>query len=431
MIFRIATPAVRGILVPAAIALAVILAYSGVCNALAAHYAGLNTLEGLERATRLEPSDAANWYLLGRYWQYNLEDPNSEKAIAAYRKSLALDSHSADTWSDLAMAYESEDNSADARDAFVHAKEAYPLSPEVAWRFGNFLLRRGDMDAAFAEIRRAVQVDPKRAAAALALCTRVDPDFERVLERVVPPSQQAYLTVIAGLTQEQRTAQALEVWNSLMKLHPHLDLRDSDELLAGLLRKNEMVEAQQVWNDAVAVAGVVRPPDPPGSLVWDGGFESDLTNVGFAWRYAAVANGVQIARDSREKHSGNFSLRLTFNGLRNVDFQDVCQYIAVQPSTSYLFSAWVQTRALSTDQGVRFSLQSLGKRVTPTDWTDDVRGTQLWTPIHLPWRSGAGVRQLQLCINRRPSAKFDSKIGGYAWIDDVVLLPETPENSEQ
>jgi len=429
MIFRLSIPTARIFLLPIAVALAAVLAYSSICNALAAHYAGLNTLDGFEHATRLESSDASNWYLLGRYWQYNLEDPDSEKAIAAYKKALALDGHSADTWSDLAMAYESQDNLDAAREAFLQAKRAYPLSPEVAWRFGNFLLRRGELDAAFPELRHAVALDPNRGAAAFALCMRLDPDMDRVLDRVLPPSPQAYLTVIAALTEQQRTGQAFQVWKLLIKLRPHLDLHDSTRLIQGLLQQNQASEAESVWNETVAAAGVVRPPDPQGSLVWDGGFESTVHNVGLAWNYLSFSSGVQIARDSREKHSGNFSLRLTFNGLRNVDFHDVCQDLAVQPETSYFFSAWVQTHAISTDEGVRFGLQSFGNSGNPTAWTDDVRGTEPWTQIQLPWRSGPDVQHLRLCISRRPSAKFDSKIGGYAWIDDVALLPETAESS--
>ena len=416
-------------MLPIAVALAAVLAYSSICDALAAHYAGLDTLEGFERATRLEPSDANNWYLLGRYWQYNLENPNSEKAITAYKKALSLDPHSADTWSDLAMAYESQDNPDAAREAFVQAKRAYPLSPEVAWRFGNFLLRRGELDAAFAEMRHAVEVDPKRGAAAFALCMRVDPDLDRVLNRVLPPSQPAYLSVITALTEQQQTSQALQVWSLLIKLHPHLDLRDSTGLIQGLLQKNQMSEAEQVWEQTVASAELVRPPDPPGSLIWDGGFESDVNNAALSWRYLSFSNDVQIARDSREKHSGNFSLRLTFNGLRNVDFRDVCQDVAVRPDTAYFFSAWVQTRAISTDEGVRFGLQSIGSSGSSTAWSDDVRGTEPWTQVRLPWRSGPDVRHLRLCISRRPSAKFDSKIAGYAWIDDVALLPEISESA--
>ena len=431
MILRLSSAAARGGLVLVAAACAAVFAYSGVRNALAAHYAGLNTLDGFERAVRLEPTNALNWYQLGRYWQYNLENPDGQQAILDYQKSLALDPHSADAWSDLAMAYESENNLPAARDAFLQAQRAYPLSPEVAWRFGNFLLRRGELDSAFVQIRRAVQVDPKRGAAAFALCMRVDPDISAVLDRALPPSQEAYLSVVSALADQQRSAQALLVWSRLMELHPHLLLTDANPLIEVLLHKNQMLEAQRVWDQAVTAAGVVRPPDPPGSLVWDGGFESKIVNAGLAWRYAPFANGVQIALDAKEKHSGNYSLRLTFNGLRNVDFRDVCQYIAVQPSTSYRFSAWVQTRSLSTDQGVRFALHSIGDSANSMSWTDDVRGTQPWTQIQLPWFSGTDIRELQLCISRLPSAKFDSKIRGTAWVDDVVLVPEAREHTKQ
>jgi tetratricopeptide (TPR) repeat protein len=429
MILRVSTAAARAVLVIIGFLLAAALGYSSVCNALAAHYVGLDTLEGFERATRLAPSDAGNWYLLGRYWQYNLEDPNSEKAIAAYKKSLSLDPHSADTWSDLAMAYESEAEMDAARDAFLQAKRAYPLSPEVAWRYGNFLLRHGETETAFAEIRHAVEVDPKRGAAAFALGSRIEPDMDVVLDRVLPPSQQAYLSVLNALTDQQRAADALKVWALLMKLHPHLDLRDSNGLIDGLLQRNLVPEAKSVWDQTVAASGISPPPGPPGSLIWDGGFESNLINAGFTWRYVPFAEGVQIGRDSSEKHSGNFSLRLTFNGLRNVDFHEVCQFIPVQPSTSYRFSAWVQTRSLSTDQGVRFLLHSANGSAGSDQWTDDLRGTQPWTQIQMPWTSGPQVHQLHLCISRRPSAKFDSKIRGSAWIDDVALEPAPSEST--
>jgi tetratricopeptide (TPR) repeat protein len=431
MILRLSTPAARSLLVLLAFALVATLAYSGVSDALAVHEAGLNTQSGLELATRLEPTNAENWYLLGRYWQYNLEDPNNEKAIDAYQKSLSIDAHSADTWSDLAMAYESEDNLPSARNAFLNAKSAYPLSPEVAWRFGNFLLRRGELDAAFAEIRHAVEVDPKRGAAAFALCTRVDSNTNEVLDRVLPPSQEAYLSVISSLTDQQRVEQALLVWSRLMALKPHIALSDSNQLIEALIQKNQMLDAQRVWNQAISSAGISRPAGPPGSLVWDGGFESDLINAGFTWRYQQYVKGVQIGLDSREKHSGSRSLRLTFNGLRNVDFRDVCQYVVVQPSTMYRFSGWIQTRSLSTDEGVRFGLATISNSEESLSWTDDVRGTQPWTQIVFSWTSPPDARRLRLCISRKPSAKFDSKIRGSAWIDDISLVPVAAENSQQ
>src|SRR5580692_855895 len=163
MILRLSSPAARVFFVLFALAFAVCLSYSGIRNVLAVRDAGLNTLAGYERATQLEPGNASNWYLLGRYSQYNLEDPDTQRAIRAYQTALSFDPRSADTWLDLGTAYEAEGDLTAARNAFVQAKRVYPLSPEVSWRYGNFLLRRGDLDLAFAQIRHAVEADPKRA----------------------------------------------------------------------------------------------------------------------------------------------------------------------------------------------------------------------------------------------------------------------------
>jgi tetratricopeptide (TPR) repeat protein len=428
MILRLSSPAGRGLLVLFAFVLAVTLSYSGIRNAFAVHDAGLNTPQGYQRATQLEPDDARNWYALGRYWQYNLEDPDAQRAIRAYQTALTLNPHSADTWLDLGTEYESEGDLADAQNALLQAKRVYPHSPEVSWRYGNFLLRKGQFDAAFEEIKRAVEVDPKRGAAAFLLCKRVEPDVNAVLDRVLPNSQDAYLSVLSVLTEQQQTDQALVVWSRLAALHPHFPLRESFPFIEVLIHKLQMLQAQRVWDQALAIAGVSRPPDPPNSLVWDGGFESNLSGGGFTWRYPAFIGGVQVTLDSKEKHSGSHSLRLTFNGLSNVNFSDVCQYVSVRPSTTYRFSAWVRTDKVSTDQGVRFALHAIGNSVNSISRTDDVRGTQPWTQISMPWNAEKDVSELKLCVTRLPGEKFDSKILGFAWIDDVDLVPEPAES---
>ena len=431
MILRLSSPAARIFLVLLASVLAAALCYSGIRNAVAVNEAGLNTPQGYERATRLEPGDARNWYLLGRYWQYNLEDPDAKRAIHAYQTALSLDVHSADTWLDLATAYESEGDVAAARNAFLQAVRMYSLSPEVSWRYGNFLLRRCETDAALAEIKHAVEAEPKRGAAAFALGARFEPNVNSVLDHVMPHTKEAYLSVISALSEQQQTDQALTVWSSLAALHPQMQISESYPLLDALVRKRQMTEAQAVWTQALSFSGVSRPPDPSGSLVWDGGFESNSAKGGLTWYYSPFVGGVQVTLDQKEKHSGNRSLRLTFNGLQNVNFNDVCQYVAVQPSTAYRFSAWVQTRDVSTDQGVRFGLHSLGDSASSIAWTDDVKGTQPWMQIDLPWTSANDVRELQICVSRQPSAKFDSKIHGSAWIDDVALIPQSAESTRQ
>src|ERR1700720_605048 len=166
MVLRLSSAAARLTFVFLALILATTLAYSSVRNALAVYNSGLATRAGYERATQLEPRNAENWFLLGRYWQYNLEDPDAQRAINAYRTSLFLDPRAAVVWLDLAAAYESQGDLPAAREAYLQAKRVYPVSAEVSWRYGNFLLRQSELPAAFAEIREAVSAGPKRAAEA-------------------------------------------------------------------------------------------------------------------------------------------------------------------------------------------------------------------------------------------------------------------------
>lgn len=428
MILRLSSSAARASLVALALLLAVFLSYFSIRNARSEHLAGLATSDGFSRAVQLEPGNARNWFLLGRYLLYNLEDPDAPRAIRAYQTSLSLDPRSADTWLDLAAAYESQGALAPARDAFRNAQQAYPLSADVAWRYGNFLLRQGELDAAFAEIRHAVELDPQRAAEAFSRCMRAHPDLHDILDRVLPASRGVYVDVMSDLLGDGKTDDALVVWSRLAALHPQLPIRDVYQFVDALMQKRQLALARHIWDQAAGFAGLTPLQVPPGSLVWDGGFESGVSGEGFAWRLPPLTGGVQTSLDESEKHSGKHSLRLTFDGKHNVNFLDVCQYVVVQPSTAYRFSAWVRTRALTTDQGIRFYLQPILSSGSPPISTADLRGTQPWTKIEMPWTSGKDVNELQLCVQRNASDSSDNKIQGAAWIDDVALTPEAPEN---
>ena len=60
-----------------------------------------DTANGLKLAVRLEPENPSYWYFLGRYQQYNLEQPNAVMALESYRKAIALNPRATDAWLDL------------------------------------------------------------------------------------------------------------------------------------------------------------------------------------------------------------------------------------------------------------------------------------------------------------------------------------------
>jgi Tfp pilus assembly protein PilF len=428
MVLRLSSSIARATLLFVAAVLAAALGYSSTRNALAAHFAGMETRAGQERAVQLEPGNPETWFLLGRYWQYNIEEPDSKRAVAAYRTALALDPHSAQTWLDLAAAYESEGDAAAARDAFQQAKRVYPISAEVAWRYGNFLLRQNEIPAAFAEIRHSVEVDPKRAAEAVSRSWRLDPDIDAIIENVLPPSAPIYLDAIRELDADAAMDPALTVWDKLRTLQPppRIEMTDVIPFTDSLEQAHRIDDAHRIWTQASALADPIPPRgDAPGSVIWDGGFETGVSSGGFAWVFAAASLGVQSSYDTKEKHSGARSLRLVFDGRRNVDFDGVCHIAFVEPGASYRFSAWVKTQALTTDQGVRFRLEWTENAHSSVVETPDVHGTQPWTEVSIPWTAtGDGSQRVRVCITRKPSADFGSHIHGTAWIDDVALIPD-------
>ena len=425
---RLWSSAHRGVILALAFGVAGFLSYFSLRNALAVHYADLQTRQGYERAIRIEPEDYRNWYLLGRFWQYNLEDTDTARAIQAYFVALSLSPRSAEIWSDLATAYEGEGNIPAARDAFLHAKRSYPLSAEVAWRYGNFLLRQGEQDVAFLEIRHAVEEDPQRGAETLSRALRAEPNIDLILDRVLPPLSDAYIGAIMDQTAEGHIANAVKIWNRLGPLRPRLPMREVPfSLVDALLREKQIVEAQRVWQEATSFAGLSNLADPAGSVLWDGGFETDVNGGGFSWTFPEGVPGVQVSMDTREKHSGNRSLRLLFNGRYNLHLVGPCHLVPVQPSTAYDFSAWIRSLSITTEQGIRFQLRPLGTPDNSTVVTPDLRGSQPWTHVEIPWSSGKNIQEMQVCVIRFPSQEVDDKIQGMAWVDDVALVPVPAE----
>ena len=418
MILRLSSQTARLLLVAIALFLAVTFSFFGIRAALAEHYVSLNTRTGLETAVRLEPSDPRKWYFLGRYWQNNLVEPDTSRAILAFRTSLSLDPLSADTWLDLGSAYETEGEIDAARKAFLEAKHVYPASPEVLWRYGNFLLRQNQLESAFEEFHGAIAENPQLGAEAVRICRHVEPDFSHILDRVLPPIAEAYLNVVLELTNESDTNDALMVWSKLLLLHPKLHSREVIQFVDGLLREQHLSDAARVWRQAVTLMDLPKTDDPTGSLIWDGGFETDVTGGGLAWRFSQHQS-VVISYDQRIMHSGLRALRLDFDQKDISGIVVVCQWVVVEPKTAYEFSAWLRTKDIAEEGGIFFRLATMGLQTNPVFETTKMGGTNEWNRISMSWTSPNESRVAQVCL-ARPRA-FDQR-HGIVWVDDVSLL---------
>src|SRR5260370_40060396 len=156
-------------------------------------------------------------------------------------------------------------------------------------------------------MRVAVEAGHKPAGEAFSRPLGAGASIETALARVLPPISEAYLDVIRDQAIDGHTGNALKVWDRLPSVHPSFPLQDSFSLVSALMREKRMSEANRVWDQAVVYAGQADLQDPPGSILWDGGFESHVMGDGFSWLISEGFRSVQIRIDTQEKHSPNRS----------------------------------------------------------------------------------------------------------------------------
>jgi hypothetical protein len=427
MILRLSDSLSRGLLVIGSLIVALSVSFFGVRSGIAGLAADGKSINDLRWAVRLEPGNPEFWYRLAHYQQFNLEQPDVMASVGSYQKAVTLNPGYTEAWLDLGTAFELDGNTAAARDAFLRAKKTYPASAEVAWRYGNFLLREGELPEAFTELRLALQADPRRAGAVFSRVYRADPDIDAILNDLLPPLPAVYVDAIAEAVDSQQLAVAQTMWMRLMKLNPHLQLWQFDKFVGALQAHRDYDAARQVWDQGTSTMKLPPLIQPRDSVLWDPSYESGISNISFAWFFRPLAEGVHTEFDTTEKLSGKQSLRLTFDGKHNPGSDVACALGNVTPGTKYLFSGWVKTKNITGDQGVRFHLKSIGNDQIPLAVTREIHGITPWTSIEQDWTAAPGIHGVEVCISREPSTNPDIHISGDAWVDDVTLVPKAVE----
>ena len=111
-----------------------------------------DSVETIAKGAQLEPGNAAAWDTLGRYQQLDFINSDPAQALESYKHAVRDDPRSAPFHMNLAAAYEADGDIPHAREQFEKAREVYPLSAEVAWNYGNFLLRQDQPSEGYSQI---------------------------------------------------------------------------------------------------------------------------------------------------------------------------------------------------------------------------------------------------------------------------------------
>ena len=306
---------------------------------LASHLAATPDLSNLNKATRLEPSNAEYRELLGR--NLALSGASLDEAISDYRTAVHLDPYEARYWLDLAGAYQVAGRTSEQGESVEHAVEADPTTPHVAWEAANFFLVQGDQERALRYFRVVLANDPEAVDFALQLCWRATGDANQILDQALPRRPDLYLSFLRLLIYKQEVAAAENVWNHLIALNQEFSTKLAFPYFRLLIAKQEVAAAQTAWQQLAGVDHSLQPYLPSReNLIVNGGFEENVLNGGFDWWYESNPHAA-LAIDTSEFYSGTRSLSVTFDGLNPAD-AGILQFVVVKPNTGYEFSAAIQ-----------------------------------------------------------------------------------------
>ena len=383
---------------------------------VAARLATKPDLPDIQRAVRLEPSNAEYRALLGRYLA--LSGASLDEAISDFRIAVQLNPYESKYWLDLASAYHVAGHIDEQAQSVEQAVEADPTTPNVAWAAANFFLIQGNLGKALPCFRTVLANDPDAVDSALQICWRATGDANQMFDQALPRRPDLYLSFLRLLVAKQEVASAESAWDHLIGLQQTFAPKLAFPYFRLLLTKQEVTAAKTAWQQLAQVDQEIQPYLPSReNLIVNGGFEENLLNGGFDWWYESNPHAA-LALDTDRFYGGTRSLSVTFDG-RNAPDAGIAQLIPVKPDTDYEFSAESRTQDIDSASGPRFAITDAYTTTLSYVLTDDLLGTNPWHRQQARFHTGPGTNLLFLKVIREPAAPL---IRGKLWIDDVRLV---------
>jgi hypothetical protein len=210
----------------------------------------------------------------------------------------------------------------------------------------------------------------------------------------------------------------------LLELKLPSALAQSFPYLDALIQHRELDRLKDAWSSLCSrFPQEVCTRESKPNLITNGDFAFPLLNGGLDWRVIPV-EGAAVNEDASVGVQGGKSLRINFDGTRNLDYGHVLQFVPAMPGSTYTFSAYMCAQGISTDSGPRFEVLDAYDPSKLFLSTENATGTYDWAPHQLEFKTGPDTRLLIVKVARPPSRKFDNQLSGTVWIARVSLLPK-------
>jgi len=392
-------------------------------QAIAAWYFEEGSPEAIQAAIAWDPGNPRYYDALANLMHSTAANEKPGELIRLEETAARLSPYDAYYWADLGAAYDWTGRTADAARAFARAQQLFPNSPNINWRVANFYIRTQHLRDGLRCLQKVLLEGGVPRRDVFLLATNATRENRAILDEMLPRGAAYFIDYINFQVALGRMEAAVESWDRLLELNLPFTLRDSFPYLDGLIEHRELESLARAWAALSArFPAQIRPRSGSRNSISNGDFESEILNGGIDWRVAPV-EGAQVSLDSGSSGEPSGSLRIDFDGTRNLDYFHLFQFVPVTPATQYDFSVRMRAKGITTDSGPRFQLydaDDMGKLFLSTE---NLIGNVEWSEHHLKFSAGPATRLLVVRVARPASKKFDSHIAGTVWIAHVSLAP--------
>jgi tetratricopeptide (TPR) repeat protein len=357
----------------------------------------------------------SNWFLAS-----SEKDVFTPEKLAAslekYEKVARLAPFDYRWWIELGRAREQAENAAGAEAAFLRAVSLAPNYTYPHWQAGNFYLRQGATDKAFAELKKASENNPVyRQQVFSTIWDYFDKDTAR-LEQLAGDAPNVRSDLAFFYASKERADDALRVWNTLTPEQKKENESDAKIIAQALFEKKYFRAAvgftRELGIETEAEAGKFQ----------NAGFETETGRENdsyFSWK-VITAEKVDVRFDRTQKHGGNRSLRIAFNGFSAAQYYQVYQIVAVEPNAKYRLSFWARGENLKSAGNPLIEIVNANddKLIKASDAFPD--GSSDWQEMKIEFVAPPNAEGVIVRV-ARAFCGAQCPLFGTIWLDDFQL----------
>lgn len=394
-------------------------ARGGCARLLSAYAQASGSLAPGELAATLSPSDPRALYTRAAVLS---EGGSHADAAAMLEEALRLSPRDYFLWLRLGRERDLLGDVHAASEAYEMSARLAPFYAQPRWELGNLLLRAGEREEAFAQLRRAAESNAALLPAVIDLAWGDSSgDAAKVLSLVDPRTAEARVTSARYLAGRGELSAALGL---LREAGGNAADAAQRGLLQERLDAGRFGEAYLVWRNTRSRDDAVMADET--SAMNDGGFEGGAFEVegqGFGWRLGEGAERVVgAALDPNDTREGARSLRLEWGGDAHPALPVVSQLCVVEPGRRYRLSFAARTEDLTSGGGIFVAAADAEDRGgVPLGQSALLpRDSREWHDYSFDFTTGATTRAVVVLV-RRQCATEPCPVYGRTWLDAFAL----------